>query len=82
MIVNAKAKSNELSKSDGIHNCTRGIHKRVGTKRANKVIEVARNIFKRLKENAGIIIAFAPIAFFIIVTILILSGILKVHIEF
>jgi len=41
-----------------------------------------RNILKRVKENAGIIMAFAPIAFFVVVIVLILSGILKVHIEF
>ena len=41
-----------------------------------------RYIWKLLKENVDIIIAFAPIAFFIVIAILILSGILKVHIEF
>jgi len=41
-----------------------------------------RNAFKRIKENADIIIAFIPMAFFIVIGILILSGVLKVHIEF
>jgi hypothetical protein len=41
-----------------------------------------KTVIKKVKENAGIIMAFAPIAFFVVVIALILSGILKVHIEF
>lgn len=37
---------------------------------------------KPLKEDVGIIMAFTPIAFFVAIAILILSGILKVHIGF
>lgn len=41
-----------------------------------------RYIWNQLKENVDIIMAFAPIAFFVAIAILILSGVLKVHIEF